>query len=48
MRTELDDITYSLQIYFFGYLLRTRSRGVFKFIAKIQTVIIEWLLKYHF
>jgi hypothetical protein len=48
MRTELDDITYSLQIYLFGYLLITRSRGIFKFIAKIQTVIIEWLSKYHF
>ena len=45
-RTKLEDIVYSLHLYFNGLSLRNTSKAISLFVQRSHTAIRDWILKY--
>jgi putative transposase len=45
-RTKLEDIVYSLNLYFSGLSLRNTAKAISKFIKRSHTAIRDWILRY--
>ena len=45
-RTELEDIVYSLHLYFSGLSLRNTSKALSRFVQRSHTAIRDWIQKY--
>ena len=45
-RTELEDIVYSLHLYFGGLSLRNTSKALSRFVQRSHTAIRDWIQKY--
>ena len=45
-RTKLEDIVYSLNLYFSGLTLRNTAKAISKFIKRIHTSIRDWIQRY--
>ena len=45
-RTELEDIVYSLHLYFNGLSLRNTSKALSRFVQRSHTAIRDWIQKY--
>jgi putative transposase len=45
-RTKLEDIVYSLHLYFSGLSLRNTSKALSKFVHRSHTAIRDWIQKY--
>ncbi len=45
-RTDLEDIVYSLHLYFRGLSLRNTSKALSKFVHRSHTAIRDWIQKY--
>ena len=45
-RTELEDIVYSLHLYFGGLSLRNTSKALSRFVKRSHTAIRDWIQKY--
>ena len=45
-RTKLEDIAYSLHLYFSGLSLRNTSKALSKFVHRSHTAIRDWIQKY--
>ena len=45
-RTKLEDIVYSLNLYFSGLSLRNTAKAISKFIKRSYTAIRDWILRY--
>ncbi|HEY6535174.1 MAG TPA: hypothetical protein VIY08_05150 [Candidatus Nitrosocosmicus sp.] len=44
-RTPLEDIVYSLHLYFLGLSLRNTSKAISRFFKKSHTAIRDWIQK---
>jgi len=45
-RTEMEDIVYSLHLYFGGLSLRNTSKALSRFVQRSHTAIRDWIQKY--
>ncbi len=45
-RTSLEDIIYSLHLYFLGLSLRNTSKAISRFVKRSHTAIRDWIQKY--
>ena len=45
-RTKLEDIVYSLHLYFSGLSLRNTAKAISKFIKRSHTAIRDWIQRY--
>jgi putative transposase len=45
-RTALEDIVYSLHLYFSGLSLRNTSKALSRFVQRSHTAIRDWIQKY--
>ena len=45
-RTDLEDIVYSLHLYFSGLSLRNTSKALSRFVQRSHTAIRDWIQKY--
>ncbi len=45
-RTKLEDIVYSLHLYFNGLSLRNTSKAISRFVKRSHTAIRDWIQKY--
>ena len=45
-RTSLEDIIYSLHLYFSGLSLRNTSKAISRFVTRSHSAIRDWIQKY--
>jgi putative transposase len=45
-RTALEDIVYSLHLYFSGLSLRNASKAISRFVQRSHSAIRDWIQKY--
>src|SRR6185437_6229068 len=45
-RTSIEDIVYSLHLYFLGLSLRNTSKAISRFVKRSHTAIRDWIQKY--